>query len=158
MKIPSSALPSCPVAPDSLSGIPRLQTAPKRWTGEAWDAFVAHLRGESVPIIEAKGALKSYRRDAGGVVYGSPHGVARASSAGQIASILKAAQKFAIPVKTRGGGLTTEGETVAHGGLLIDMTGMSRIVSIDRDKLSVRCQAGIFWHSLAEGLRRPGMD
>jgi len=58
----------------------------------------------------------------------------------------------------RGGGLTTEGESVAFGGVLLDMTGMSRVVSIDAEALTVRTEAGIFWHSLAEDLRRQGLD
>lgn len=153
-----SSLPNCPVAPDSYPEVPRLQTAPPQWDGRNWPEFIAQLKSESIEIIQKKSSLASYRRDAGGIVYGTPHGVARAKSASQIASILKAAQRMAVPVKTRGGGLTTEGETVAHGGLLIDMTGMSRILSIDKEGLSVRTQAGIFWHSLAEGLRRQGMD
>ena len=58
----------------------------------------------------------------------------------------------------RGGGLTTEGESVAYGGVLLDMTGMSRVLHIDATALTVRTQAGIFWHSLAEELRRENLD
>ena len=58
----------------------------------------------------------------------------------------------------RGGGLTTEGESVAFGGVLLDMTGMSRVLHVDAAALTVRTQAGIFWHSLAEELRRANLD
>jgi len=58
----------------------------------------------------------------------------------------------------RGGGLTTEGESVAYGGVLLDMTGMSRLLSIDENKMEVTTEAGIFWASLAEHLRRRGLD
>ena len=158
MTTKTEGLPACPVAPDSYVQIPRLQTAPKRWQGEGWADFVTALKAEGVGIIDTPSRLNAVRRDAGGLVYGRPHGLLRATSAMQIAAALKAAQRFGVPVKTRGGGLTTEGETVAHGGLLIDMTGMSGILAIDREGLSVRTQAGIFWHSLAEGLRRHGLD
>src|SRR4051812_32298426 len=104
-----SALPDCPVAPDSMVQIPRLQTAPKRWSGEGWGEFVAELGRGGLAVIEKKSGLGAWRRDAGGVVYGTPHGVLRALSAGQIALALKAAQRLGVPVKTRGGGLTTEG-------------------------------------------------
>jgi len=63
-----------------------------------------------------------------------------------------------VPVTVRGGGLTTEGESVAFGGVLLDMTGMSRVLHIDRAALTVRTQAGIFWHTLAEELRRENLD
>ena len=135
-----------------------MQTLPSQWDGGSWNDFVSALREQGVAIREDKGTFSAYHSDAGGVVYGTPHGVARARGAEQIAAILKAAQQFCVPVKTRGGGLTTEGETVAHGGLLIDMTGMSDILAIDAERLTVRTQAGIFWHSLAEGLRRHRLD
>jgi FAD/FMN-containing dehydrogenase len=77
-----------------------------------------------------------------------------ARSAAQIAALLRAAQCYQVPVTVRGGGLTTEGESVAFGGVLLDMTGMSRVLHIDREALTVRTEAGIFWHSLAEELRR----
>lgn len=99
-----------------------------------------------------------YVTDGGGVAYGMPHGATIAKSAKQVAVILKEAQRYRVPVKTRGGGLTTEGESVAYGGLLLDMTGMSRIVTIDERDMTVRTEAGIYWHSLAEGLRRKGLD
>jgi hypothetical protein len=71
-------------------------------------------------------------------------------------ALLKAAQAHRVPVTARGGGLTTEGESVAYGGVLLDMTGMSRVLKIDREALTVRCEAGIYWHGLAEELRREG--
>lgn len=151
-------IPPDPVAPDSLAGVTRLQTAPARWSGGGWGEFVGELRAAGVEIREGKSAVPAYVHDAGGIYYGTPHGVARAQDAAQIAAILRAAQKHRVPVKVRGGGLTTEGETVAHGGLLIDMNGMSRVLAIDAENLTVRCEAGIFWHSLAEGLRRRGLD
>ena len=152
--IPSGSIPPDPVAPDSLTGIARLQTNPGRWDGQGWHAFVQALRKQKIEVREAKSSCSVYVTDGGGVAYGMPHGAVIAKSAQQIAAILKAAQRHRVPIKTRGGGLTTEGESVAYGGLLLDMTGMSRIVAIDEQNLTVRTEAGIYWHSLAEGLRR----
>ena len=156
--IPSGSIPPDPLAPDSLTGIARLQTNPGRWDGHGWDAFVQALRQRKIEVREAKSSCSVYVTDGGGVAYGMPHGAVIAKSAQQIAAILKAAQRHRVPVKTRGGGLTTEGESGAYGGLLLDMTGMSRIVAIDEQNLTVRTEAGIYWHSLAEGLRRQGLD
>ncbi|MDX8396355.1 MAG: FAD-binding oxidoreductase, partial [Mariprofundaceae bacterium] len=90
--------------------------------------------------------------------FGLPHGVVMAQSAEQIATLMQTAQQFKVPVTVRGGGLTTEGESVAFGGILLDMTGMSRVIQIDKSALTVRTQAGIFWHLLAEALRRDNLD
>jgi len=151
-------LGTCPVAPDALQGIKRQQTNPARWKGEHWAAFAAELSSLETGLSESIAARGAYATDAGGTAYGLPHGVVIAKSAEQIANLLKAAQRFRVPVTVRGGGLTTEGESVAFGGVLLDMTGMSRVISIDPASLTVRTQAGIFWHSLAEELRRENLD
>ena len=149
---------SCPVGPDSLTAIPRRQTNPARWHGTGWTEFADALRAAGVELLESLAACGAFATDAGGTAYGMPHGVVIAKSAQQIASLLKTAQHFGVPVTVRGGGLTTEGESVAFGGVLLDMTGMSRVLKIDAGALTVRTQTGIFWHSLAEELRREGLD
>ena len=154
----SRALGFCPVGADSLVGIVRQQTNPSRWNGESWTAFAVAVRDAGIELREDIAARGTFATDAGGTAYGMPHGVVIARNAAQIAALLGAAQKFAVPVTARGGGLTTEGESVAFGGVLLDMTGMSRVLHIDTEALTVRTEGGIFWHSLAEELRRQGMD
>ena len=151
-------IPDCPVAPDALQGIRRQQTNPDRWNGAAWAAFAEAVRTAGVELDEHPGMKGTFATDAGGMAYGMPHGVVIARSAQQISNLLKAAQAHRVPVTVRGGGLTTEGESVAFGGVLLDMTGMSRVLAVDKAGLTVRTQAGIFWHSLAEALRRHGLD
>ena len=148
----------CPVAPDALRGIQRQQTNPSRWVGAGWAAFAAALVTRGVELLESVAACGAYATDAGGTAYGLPHGVVIARNAQQIAALLQTAQQFRVPVTVRGGGLTTEGESVAFGGVLLDMTGMSRILQVDAEALTVRAEAGIFWHSLAEELRRYDLD
>jgi FAD/FMN-containing dehydrogenase len=161
MEIPAvehGAIPPDHVAPDALQGVPRQQTHPKRWDGIGWPPFADALRASGIELIEQPPVRGTFATDAGGMAYGMPHGVVIARSAAQVAALLQAAQAHCVPVTVRGGGLTTEGESVAFGGVLLDMTGMSRVIGIDRERLSVRTEAGIFWHSLAEALRRHGMD
>ena len=148
----------CPVAPDALQGIKRQQTNPARWTGPGWEEFSIAVRARGIELLEATAARGAFATDAGGTAYGLPHGVVIARSTGQVALLLKTAQQYRVPVTVCGGGLTTEGESVAFGGVLLDMTGMSRVLSIDAAALTVRAEAGIFWHSLAEELRRRGLD
>lgn len=156
--IPIGDQPPCPVAPDALQGIPRQQTNPSRWQGDLWDQFLNACAEDGV-VIDIKDNRKGiYITDAGGLANGLPHGVVVAKDAEQIASLLKQAQQYAIPVTTRGGGLTTEGESVAFGGVMLDMTGMRSVLAIDEDAMTVRTQTGIFWHRLAEELRGHGLD
>lgn len=161
MNIPEveiGVLPDCPVAPDALQGIPRQQTNASRWQGENWPDFLQQLVSAQIPVKQSSSSLALYTTDASGIAYGKPHGVVLVRSAEQVSIILKTAQHYRVPVTVRGGGLTTEGESVAYGGLLLDMTGMSRVVGIDKPGLTVRTQAGIYWHSLAEALRRENLD
>src|SRR3982750_326464 len=146
------------VAPDSLVGVQRQRTNAARWAGEGWQGFRDTLLPQGIELREEPSTRGIFATDAGGTAYGMPHGVVIARSATQIAALLKAAQAHRVPVTVRGGGLTTEGESVAFGGVLLDMPGVSRVLAIDKQGLSVRTQAGIFWASLAEELRRQGMD
>lgn len=151
-------MPPDPVAPDALQGIPRQQTNPSRWPGENWESFLQALKAKDIILRQDLGSRGPYVTDAGGLAHGMPHGVVLASDAQQIAELLRLAQTFQVPITTRGGGLTTEGESIAFGGVLLDMTGMSQVLAIDKENLTVRVQAGIFWHRLAEHLRRQGLD
>jgi FAD/FMN-containing dehydrogenase len=146
------------VAPDALVGVPRQQTNAGRWVGGGWSAFRDALAAQGVEVLEEESTRGIFTTDAGGTAYGLPHGVVIARSATQISTLLKAAQAHRVPVTVRGGGLTTEGESVAYGGVLLDMTGMSNVLEVDEKKLVVRTQAGIFWSALAERLRRHGLD
>ena len=146
------------VAPDSLLGIRRQRTLARRWDGNGWAAFVTALATDGVEVLEDRATRGIFTTDASGTAYGMPHGVVIARSAAQISFLLRHAQSHRVPVTVRGGGLTTEGESVAYGGVLLDMTGMSRVLAVDKGKLTVRTEAGIFWASLAETLRRHGMD
>jgi len=156
--MPISSLPEDVVAPDALQGIPRQQTNPTRWQGESWHDFVEALQQQNIGIRQKNDETGVYITDAGGLAHGLPHGVVLARNAEQISTLMKLAQQFKVPVTTRGGGLTTEGESVAFGGVLLDMTGMSQVLEVDKEILTVRTQAGIFWHHLAEILRREGLD
>src|SRR6185503_12189247 len=146
------------VAPDALVGVPRQQTNAGRWVGGGWSAFRDALAAQGVEVLEEESTRGIFTTDAGGTAYGLPHGVVIARSATQISTLLKAAQAHRVPVTVRGGGLTTEGESVAYGGVLLDMTRMSNVLEVDEKKLVVRTQAGIFWSALAERLRRHGLD
>jgi FAD/FMN-containing dehydrogenase len=146
------------VGAGSLKGIPRRQTNPARWNGNSWNPFVIALRAQNIEVCENRQTCGVYASDSGGMAYGMPHGVTLAGSAGQISCILKQAQIHRVPVTIKGGGLTTEGETVAFGGLQLDMRGMGRVISVDAENMTVRAEAGIYWHTLAEVLRRDGLD
>ena len=73
-----------------------------------------------------------------------------------VAAALRIAQRDRIPVTCRGGGLTTEGESVTASGILLDLKGMNRLLDCDGDTAWV--EAGMTWHQVAEALRPRGLD
>jgi FAD/FMN-containing dehydrogenase len=97
-----------------------------------------------------------YRTDGGQVVYGLPDSVCHARSPEDVAGLLRRAQRESIPVTCRGGGLTTEGESVTARGVLLDLKGMNRLLECDGDTAWV--EAGMTWHQVAEALRPRGLD
>lgn len=131
---------------------------PPRWNGAQWTSFVKHLRDSGVSLHEGRSHSSIFISDAGGLAHGLPHGVVRPRSSEDVAETLKAAQIYRVPVTVRGGGLTTEGESVAFGGLLLDMSSLNRVLHVDPAGMTVRTQAGIYWHQLAETLRQDGLD
>ena len=134
------------------------RTNPSRWNGEQWHSFVKCLAGRGITVREGRADSAVFITDAGGLAHGMPHGVVRPLAAEDIAKVLKAAQTYSVPVTVRGGGLTTEGESIAFGGLLLDMSSMNRVLGVDTVGMTVRTEAGIYWHQLAETLRRDGLD
>lgn len=103
-----------------------------------------------------RAARACYRTDGGQVVYGFPDSVVHARSAEDVAETLRTAQRDRIPVTCRGGGLTTEGESVTAGGTLIDLKGLNRLLECDGHTAWV--EAGMTWHQVAEALRPLGLD
>jgi FAD/FMN-containing dehydrogenase len=97
-----------------------------------------------------------YRTDGGQLVYGLPDSVCHARSAEDVAGLLRRAQRESTPVTCRGGGLTTEGESVTVRGVLLDLKGMNRLLECDGDTAWV--EAGMTWHQVAEALRPLGLD
>ena len=103
-----------------------------------------------------RAARACYRTDAGQVVYGFPDSVVHARSPEDVASVVRMAQRDGTPVTCRGGGLTTEGESVGSSGILLDLKGMNRFLECDGQTAWV--EAGITWHQVAEALRPRGLD
>ena len=103
-----------------------------------------------------RAARACYRTDGGQVVYGVPDSVVLARSAEDVAEVLRIAQRDRVPVTCRGGGLTTEGESVASRGILLDLKGMHRL--LECDGVTAWVEAGMTWHQVAEALRPRGLD
>ena len=81
----------------------------------------------------------------------APSIVVRPKDANQISAILEYANKERIPVTPRGGGCSGMGGCLPiNGGIVLDMTSLNSIVSIDEDDMTITTQVGITFQKLLE--------
>ena len=98
-----------------------------------------------------------YSFDAGGIEF-QPWAVALPENTGQVSSLLKLCSEKGIPVTPRGAGSATTGSAVpASGGLVISMTRMNRIRSIDHVELSCTVEPGVITGRLQKEVERHGL-
>ncbi|MCL6573705.1 MAG: FAD-binding oxidoreductase [Bacillus sp. (in: Bacteria)] len=90
---------------------------------------------------------------------GLPGGVVRPENNEQIMELVRLADEEKLKLVPRG--MSTSG----YGGVLpeedaivVDISGMNRVISIDKAKLEVTVEAGIIWEQLERKLRKEGLD
>ena len=76
----------------------------------------------------------------------------------QVSKILKLANVYKIPVFPRGGGAgdTLGALSVYGGGIMLNMSKMNKVVSINENNYSVTAQTGMFQSELEEALNKKG--
>jgi alkyldihydroxyacetonephosphate synthase len=90
-----------------------------------------------------------------GQVASLAHVVARPASADEVAALLAVCDEARIPVTAAGGRSGVCGASVpVHGGVVLDLTGLAGIVSVDDDAMTIDVRAGTFGNVLEDDLRR----
>lgn len=102
--------------------------------------------------------LLGYRRDCSSVAPGRPTQVIRPTGSAQVAEALRAASAAGVPVYVRGGGTMYAGGANPHaGGLVLDLTGLDRILDIDPARGVVVVEPGVRFGALAAALAPLGL-
>jgi len=97
-----------------------------------------------------------YSSDAS-LVKGLPDFVVRIKSVQEVSRILCLASRLEIPVTPRGAGTGLAGGAVPiEGGIVLDMSGMNRILEIDLDNLQVIVEPGVVRDRLNDALKPHG--
>ena len=87
-----------------------------------------------------------------------PEAVVRPDGAAQIAAILKLANRERIPVTPRGAGSGLSGGAVPlHGGIVLSVDRMNRILEIDRDNLMAVVEPGVVTNEINERIKEQGL-
>ena len=85
----------------------------------------------------------------GGIIH-MPEALVRVHTTEEISAIMKHAYAREIPVTVRGSGTGLVGAAVpAFGGILMETTGMNKILELDRDNLTVTVEPGVLLMELA---------
>ncbi len=99
-----------------------------------------------------------YSRDCGPDKAGIPELVVRPTSAQDVSKIITFANKIQIPVFIWGRATDFNGTGIINGSIVLDMSGMNRILQVNENTMTVVTEAGAVWHSVASELRRDGLD
>ena len=110
-------------------------------------------------IVTGEDINEDYARDEM-PIYGKqmPEAVLVASSAEEIAAVMKVCNENRIPVTPRGAGTGLVGGCVpVYGGIVIDTTKMNKILDYDLENFNVTIQPGVLLQDLADDCLRQGM-
>lgn len=89
---------------------------------------------------------------------GQPEVVIDATTTEDIAAIVKLCYEHNIPVIPRGAGTGLTGAAVAlHGGVMLNMTKMNKILEYDYENFVVRVEPGVLLNDLAEDTQKQGL-
>ena len=89
---------------------------------------------------------------------GAPDVLIEVDSTEHIAEIVKLCYENHIPVIPRGAGTGLTGASVAlHGGVMLDMTKMNKILEYDKENFVVKVQPGVLLNDLAEDAQKQGL-
>lgn len=110
--------------------------------------------------------LRAYDHDLGempralmALIEHRPQVVVAARSVGDVVKALVLAQKHRIPVTPRGQATSGYGGAVpCRGGMVIDLSGLTRVIAVDREKATVDVEPGVVWQELSRALAAYGLD
>jgi glycolate oxidase len=109
-------------------------------------------------VLTSKEALRAYSYDGTTNWIHEPDVVVFPTSAAQVAGVVKLAAAERIPVTPRGGGTNVSGGSVPwHGGIVLCMTKMNKILKIDKENLSATVEPGVVLQDLTLTLAKEGL-
>lgn len=98
-----------------------------------------------------------FHKDELGTVANKPEVVLRVKTADEISKILKYANENVIPVVVRGSGTGLVGGSVPiHGGIVLDMTLMNRIINLDDKNMVLEVEPGVLIMDIYEFVEAKG--
>ena len=117
-----------------------------------------NLEGADYPVFVEPVDLTAYRRDVSTVEPGVPDVVARPNTLEDLQNALKQANDTKTPVYLRGAGSMYAGGVNPHQrGLVLDMTGLDKIIEINLERGIVIVEPGVRFGALLKALKPHGL-
>src|ERR687895_41026 len=142
-----------------------MTTSPQAAPSGVESALSAALGTDAV--ITAAGELDSYTADtywpalaakAAGAPIARPDVVVRPRTEEDVAATLAIAHEHRVPVVPWGGGSGTQGGALPiHGGIVIDLRSLDRVIGVDETSMTVTAQAGVNGRRLESELNARGL-
>jgi len=105
---------------------------------------------------DAEEDLVVYSKDST-ILTGVPEAIVRPLNVKQVSEILRLANEYRIPITPRGAGTSASGSPLASaGGVILDMSSMNKILSIDIDNQTVVVEPGVVCDTLNDSLSKFG--
>ena len=114
----------------------------------------AAVRGR---LITDPAAMAPFGHDASHLA-GQPLAVVAPVDERDVVALIRWARRIRTPIVPRGAGTSLDGESVPpDGGVVVDLSGWSKLLEVDRDALWARVEPGMVNHELSRALRRYGL-
>lgn len=102
--------------------------------------------------------LEDYGRDETPELKSPPEAAVRPGTAEEISGLLKLAHRFRFPLLARGGGTgVTGGAVPVHGGLVVSLERMNRILEIDGKNMMAVAEAGVITENFHRSVEAKGL-
>ncbi|MCB1059535.1 MAG: FAD-binding protein [Calditrichaeota bacterium] len=114
--------------------------------------------GDNELLLPGDLNFEAYGSDETEDLYFAPEVVVRAKSVESVIATMKVADRFSVPVVTRGGGTGLSGGALpVYGGIVLSTERLNRILEIDRDNFFVKSEPGVITQVLQEEVEKTGL-
>ncbi|MCK5038702.1 MAG: FAD-binding oxidoreductase [Thermoplasmata archaeon] len=130
---------------------------------EFYESLVNILGPNRVRISETEKVLYSHDlaplpKEVGLAFNTMPDAVCMPKNAEEISGIIKVAIKYDMPVIPRGAATWGYGGAIpSQGGIVVDISGMNRVLRVDQDNLEVEVEAGCVWKKVYDIALKRGL-
>ena len=124
------------------------------------DSVLAELRGilGDKHVLVLDGDVEPFSRDATPLFRARPDAVVLPATTAEVSAVLALASRHGIPVTPRGAGSNLAAATVPeHGGIVLVLTRMNRVLEVNQGELLAVVQAGTTTATLADAAAAKGL-